>query len=349
MNKLFALVGVVAGAFTLSGCELNNTEMKDVISKCKEDTECKAILDREIDEALAERGIFGNDSEDMDYEVFYDLDLTDEEKALFETLEKLDEEVFAKLENMTDEEIEALEIQEFENMLGRELTSEELADLDLVEELWMNEDSSDFDSEIEYLEFYLGRTLSDEEKAAFDLIDNLYMSVDEMTEIQELELMLERQLTTEELSAFETLDSINWEDFDDESDLPKEVTDAFDLIDQLYEEAYQNTEELELTLMLGRELTDEEKSAIETVNNLYLEMEENYDFDFEDDDAFVTEQVAFYETILGRELTNQEKEAIEFSLEFYFYEDDFYFDDDMYYDDEEYDDDIFDVVEEWFE
>lgn len=365
MKKLLALIAVMGGAFTLSGCELNNQELKDVISKCKEDTECKAILDKEIDEALEARGFFGfNESGESDYGVFYGLDLTEEEQALFETLEALDTELWEKLEGMSEEELSALELQEVESMLGRTLTDDEKAAIEAVEALYTSIDFTEeetFETEQAYLEFYLGRELTQEEsaaltviedfynvedmdengdfeiteaqEAAFDLIEDLYETAFEMNEVQELELLLERQLTTEELAAFDLLETISddvW--FDEEAELTEDQTAALELIDALYDTAFENYEIVELERALDRELSIEELTALETVNNLYAEMYDNYDEDTEYD--FVSETVSYYEVVLGRELTDQEKEAIELSLEFSFYEDDFYFDDDFYFEDD---------------
>lgn len=378
MKRILALVGVAAGAFTLTGCDLNNEEMSNIIQKCKEDTECKAILDQEIDEALAERGIFANDSFESDeYEIFYDLELTDEEMQLIETLENLDLEVWETIEGMSEEQLKELEIQEFENMLGRTLTDAEKTALDTVEALWNIEIAdvdADFETEQEYLEFFLGRELTDEEKNAFaiidaidwenfdeetgemnltpeqetalDMIDALYSTYEEMSETQELELMLGRQLTEVELNALSVIDEIDWEDFDDydnELTFTEEQEAAFDLIDALYSEIEANYETIELELLLGRELTNDEIEALDIVNNLYDEMYNNFDEDAEYDE--VAEMISFYEEILNRELTDQEKEAIEFSLDFFFYEDDYYeddyfFEDDYYYEIEEYDEDF---------
>lgn len=367
MKKILTLVGVFAGAFTLTGCDLNNQEMENIISKCKADTECKAILDREIDEALEERGIFGYSEEDMDYDIFYDLELTDEEQALLETLEALDNELWEKFEGMTDEEFEALEFKEFENMLGRELTEEELAAIELVEKLWDFEvEYETYETEQEYLEFYLGReltqdeidalslieavfteenedeevTLTTEQEAAFDLIEELYNQVDEVSEIQELELVLGRQLTQEELDAFTVVESIEYHDYDEEITLTPEQEAAWDLIDALYEEAYNKSEQQELEFYLNRELTQEEIDAIDVVNNLYEEMYDNYDVDYTDED-YIQETINYYQTILERNLTQEEIDAIEFSLEFYFYEDMLY-DDDMFHDEYDYDFDEYD-------
>lgn len=351
-----ALVGIIAGVFVLTGCELNNQEMDNIIQKCKDDVECKEILDREIDEALEERGLVGDHFED-DVELLFELDLTDEEIELLETLEALDNEVWDVLEAMTDEELEALMIQEFESMLGRELTAEEQAALEVVEALWMTDIESDvFQSEQEYLEMHLGRELTDEElaavhiieefftstfdeegeltpevEAAFDLIDELYESAYEFNEIDELELMLGRQLTAEELAAFDIQNAINWEE---DIELTQEQNDALDVIMNLYDEAFENVDEIEVDYYFDRELTEEEQAALDIVDALYEEMELNFEFEIDEYD-FANEMITYYEAILNRPLTDLEIEAIEFSLEFYYFEDDFYFEDEYVYYEEE--------------
>ena len=111
MKKLFTLGAAAIGALTLTGCEVDNQKLEDIISKCKEDVECKEIIDREIDQALEERGIHGDEfyedfyfDEDFDWEDdFYYEELTDEEIAMLEVLENLDDEFFTVIDNMTDE------------------------------------------------------------------------------------------------------------------------------------------------------------------------------------------------------------------------------------------------------
>lgn len=368
MKKLFTFIALMGGAFTLSGCELNNQEMENIISKCKEDTECKAILDREIDEALEERGIFGYDAEGYDdYDVFYELELTEDELELLETLESLDMEVWTVLDSMSDEDLEALEIQELESFIGRELTQVEKDALEIVDALYNSvEDEYDFESEIAYLEHHLGRSLTEEEiaafniittleesfiddeagatqtltpeqEAAFNVIDALYEESFMYDEMENLTTLLGRELTTEEQTALDLIDSIIWDNADFE--MTEEQEAAFEIVDTLYEEAYDNYEIVELTILLGRELTEEEKAALDTVNALWDSMYvDDDDYDFEDE---VNEMVLYYENILNRSLTDLEKEAVEFSLDFYFY-DEFHYEDD--YDD--YDDDFFDFFDE---
>jgi len=294
MKRIILLAAVIGAAFTLTGCDLNNDQMKDVITKCKEDVECKKILDAEIDEALAERGIFadsftgGYDDyyefyEDFDYN---ELDFTDEELVLFDILFALDEELYAKLDSMTEEERIVLEFSQLSGKLGRDLTVEETNALTLVETLYLidveDEDTNwvEFDTEEEYLAYYLGRDLTVEEVAAFDIIEELF-TMDET-------MMDEMFEFTEEQEA------------------------ALELIFDLYDEAYVDMEIQQLEMMLNRSLTTEEQTALDIVNSLYNSTYEAYDEDYD----FIQETVEYYELILERTLTAQEIEALELSINF---------------------------------
>lgn len=298
MKKIILFVAVLGAAFTLTGCDLNNDQMKDVITKCKEDVECKEILDAEIDEALAERGISAdnfNSGYDDYYEYYDDFDyidieLTDEELALFDILDALDEELYAKLDSMTDEDFKVLELAQLSNMLGRALTVEETDALTLIEALY-NVDVEDeaiewpeFDTEEAYLAYYLGRALTVEEVNAFTIIEALY--------IMDEEAMNETFEFTEEQEA------------------------AFQVIDALYNEAFNDMESKVLEMMLNRSLTIEEQTALDIVNNLYESTYETFDEDYD----FIQETIDYYEIMLERTLTDQEIEALNLSLDFMYFD-----------------------------
>lgn len=298
MKKIILFVAVLGAAFTLTGCDLNNDQMKDVITKCKEDIECKEILDAEIDEALAERGISAdnfNSGYDDYYEYYDDFDyidieLTDEELALFDILDALDEELYAKLDSMTDEDFKVLELAQLSNMLGRALTVEETDALTLIEALY-NVDVEDeaiewpeFDTEEAYLAYYLGRALTVEEVNAFTIIEALY--------IMDEEAMNETFEFTEEQEA------------------------AFQVIDALYNEAFNDMESKDLEMMLNRSLTIEEQTALDIVNNLYESTYETFDEDYD----FIQETIDYYEIMLERTLTDQEIEALNLSLDFMYFD-----------------------------
>ena len=299
MKKMILLVTVLGATFALTGCDLNNDQMKDMITQCKEDVECKAILDAEIDEALAERGIsadyidFGNDEyyEYYDDYVYIDFELTDEELALLDILETLDEELFAKLSEMSDEDFMALELAQLSNMLGRELAVEEIDALTIVNAMYIfdsettEEEWLEFDTEEEYLTYYLGRELTVEEVNALDIIEELF-----------------------------TMDEIM---MDEMFEFTEEQEAAFDLINDLYEEAYDDMELQQLELMLNRSLTIEEQTALDIVNSLYENVYETYDEDYD----FIQETIGYYEFVLDRTLTVQEIEALEFSLDYMCFDD----------------------------
>ncbi len=298
MKKLVLLAAVFGTAITLSGCDLNNDQMKDIITKCKEDVECKEILDNEIDEALAERGITGdNFTNGYDdyyfYEDFDDYEFTEEEMALFDVIDALDEELFDKLDSMDDEEFSSMEQDYLTYLLDRELTTEEVNSIELVEALYSVYETDveiefpEFATETEYLVHYLGRELTTEEIEAFEVIDTLF-SIDENM-------------------------------VDEEFELTETQEDALEVIDALYEEAFENMEAKELSLILDRELTDEETVALDLVNELYKEAYGSIDEEYD----YIQETVNYYEFILDRELTETEKEALTFSMEWefdYFYE-----------------------------
>ncbi len=289
MKKLILLVAVLGTAFTLTGCDLNNDQMKDVITKCKEDVECKEILDAEIDEALAARGISADNfitgyDEYFDDFDFIDVELTDAELVLFDILDALDEELYTKLDSMSDEDFKVLELAQLSDMLGRELTIEEIDAITLLDTLYSADYAEnewpEFDTEEEYLTYYLGRELTNEEVNAFAIIEALY-SIDE-------EEMSELFALTEEQEA------------------------AYNVIDALYEEVLNGMESKDLEMMLNRSLTIEEQTALDIVNSLYEGLYEDYDEDYD----FIQESIEYYEIILERTLTDQEIEALELSLDF---------------------------------
>lgn len=289
MKKLILLVAVLGTAFTLTGCDLNNDQMKDIITKCKEDVECKEILDAEIDEALAARGISADNfitgyDEYFDDFDFIDVELTDAELVLFDILDALDEELYTKLDSMSDEDFKVLELAQLSDMLGRELTIEEIDAITLLDTLYSADYAEiewpEFDTEEEYLTYYLGRELTNEEVNAFAIIEALY-SIDE-------EEMSELFALTEEQEA------------------------AYNVIDALYEEVLNGMESKDLEMMLNRSLTIEEQTALDIVNSLYEGLYEDYDEDYD----FIQESIEYYEIILERTLTDQEIEALELSLDF---------------------------------
>jgi len=95
--------------------------------------------------------------------------------------------------------------------LGRTLTEEEKAAINLVWDLYLTvEDNSNepleaLDTEIEYLEFYLNRELTEEEKAAIELVSNITDTQTEIATLEQLigfyESILNRELTEIEKEA----------------------------------------------------------------------------------------------------------------------------------------------------
>lgn len=286
MKKIILVFAVLGTAFALTACDLNNDQMKDVITQCKEDTECKAILDKEIDEALAERGITNDnlslqDDELLDSDTYYATELSEIDEIMFNTLYDLDEELYEKLDSMTDEELSAIENIQLSEAIGRELSTEEAAAIQLVESLYSNysmgdgTEIQDFNTEADYLAHYL-----------------------------------KRDLTTEETNALTILEQVI--ETDEDFQFTQEQTNAIDLISALYEESFNNFELEELESMLNRSLTTEEQEAINLVNNLYMDgFETNVD-----DAQFLQNEINYYELVLDRFLTDQEKDALEFGIDF---------------------------------
>lgn len=339
MNKLLLAPVLLVGSL-LGGCELDNDSMKSIIEECKNDEECMEIINQEVDAVLAERGVVTWDDYDAE---FYDEDwedyewledLTDEELAMWETVEDLEKEYFEALEGMsaeefaglfgdvTEEQLEAIHaVYELEfgmseadylaMEIGREVTESEMASIELVEELyesidWDQKINEDYDTEAEFLEAMLGRTLSTDELAAVEVVEALYEesyeNFEEMTEADWMAFELGRELTAEEIAASERVEAIyeaiDWDEVDD-----------FD-----YE-----TETEFLEAALGRTLTAEEVADVELIEGLYIELDEMYEeFDYAYEIVFeLTPEdiIAEYELVLGRELTDTEKDALN-----YFYE-----------------------------
>jgi len=314
IKKIVVATAVLGTAFTLTGCDLSNEELSSAIEQCKADEECLALINEQIDEALDERGIYPDNPSrhEMFDEGRWFMDLTDEELELLETLDALDIEFYEALEEMTDEELRALQFADMEEVLGRELTVDETNAFTLIESLFgMDEDEFDrhekfedkdiYQDEVSYLEYMLDRTLTTEETEAVNLVEGLFTDIvkpekherpdKDGLEIEShndmIEYMLDRELTDEELAALE-------------------------LVDQLHNEAHDNMMIKELEYELGRELTTEELAALEIMKEVekeFMTVFENTDLEGYD---FTQARISEYEAVLNRSLTEAELEAINF-------------------------------------
>ena len=257
---------------------------------------------------------------------------------LLETYDALLLEVESIVGDLDDIENQSLY---FELTIGRPLTDEEKAAMEVVMALYESfEDSEpvdDLEYEITMIELYLDRPLTEEEKtafelyynfdyneemtpeieAAFTLVDNLYSLVYERSQIVMLEFMLGRSLTEEEITAIEIVFALDYYYEDDMESLTEEQQAAITIVENLeleIENSDVNEELLYFTMFLGRPLTDEEAAAFDIVNELMILVDEATSPSIDD-------LVAFYENILGRPLTELEVEAI---MMFEVYEDDYY-------------------------
>ena len=278
---------------------------------------------------------------------YYDDDYVDpydpnEDEELYNTLLEVYDALMLEVESVVGD-LDSIDNQSlyFELMIGRQLTDEEKAAMEVVMALYESfEDSEpvdDLEYEISMIELYLDRTLNEEERnafeiyynydyseemtpeteAAFTLVDNLYTIVYERSQIVMFEFMLGRPLTEEELTAIEIVFDLEYYYEDDMESLTDEQQEAIIIVENLELEIENNdiNEELLYFMMfLGRPLTDEEAAAFDIVNELMLLMENAPNPSIED-------LVAFYENILGRILTELEVEAI---MMFELYEDDYY-------------------------
>ncbi|HBD74412.1 MAG TPA: hypothetical protein DC003_02475, partial [Acholeplasmataceae bacterium] len=270
------------------------------------------------------------DHEDKDEdEEFYD--------ALVDVYDALLIEVASIVGDLDDIENQSLY---FELTIGRPLTEEEKAAMDVVMTLYESFDDSepvdDLEYEISMVEIYLDRALTEEERNAFEvyynydgseemtpeieaaieLVDTLYMLVYERSQIVMMEMILGRSLTEEELQAIEIVQTIDYYDEDDMASLTDEQQAALTIVENLeleIENSDVNDELLFFMMFLGRPLTDEEAEAFDIVNDLMILMDEAPSPSIED-------LVTFYENILGRSLTELEIEAI---MMFEVYEDDY--------------------------
>jgi hypothetical protein len=229
----------------------------------------------------------------------------------------------------------------FELTLGRALTDEEKAAMEVVmaiyESFHDSEPVDDLAYEISMIELYLDRALTEEERnafevyydydgseemtpemeVAFELVEDLYSLLYERSQIVMLELMLGRSLTEEELLAIETVFDLDYYYEDDMNSLTDEQQAAITIVENLeleIENSDVNEELLYLMMFLGRPLTDEEVAAFDIVEELMAIMDEAPSPSLE-------VLIAFYEDILGRSLTELEVEAIEL---FEVYEDYYY-------------------------
>ena len=239
-------------------------------------------------------------------------------------------------------DIDAIENQAlyFELTIGRPLTDEEKAAMEVVMAIYESFDDSetvdDLASEISMLELYLDRVLTEAERnafelyynydyseemtpeleAAFELVENLYSLVYERSQIVMFEIMLGRALTEEELFAIEIVFDLDYYEDDIES-LTDEQQAAIAIVENLeleIENSDVNEELLFLIMFIGRPLTDEEEAAFDIVIELMALMDEA-------PSPSIEVLIAFYENILGRTLTELEIEAIQM---FEVYEDDYY-------------------------
>ena len=261
------------------------------------------------------------DHEDKDEdEEFYD--------ALVDVYDALLIEVASIVGDLDDIENQSLY---FELTIGRPLTEEEKAAMDVVMTLYESFDDSepvdDLEYEISMVEIYLDRALTEEERnafevyynydgseemtpemeVAFELVEELYSLLYERSQIVMLELMLGRSLTEEELLAIEIVFDLDYNYEDDMDSLSDEQQAAITIVENLeleIENSDVNEELLYLMMFLGRPLTDEEVAAFDVVTELMAIMDEAPSPSLE---VLIT----FYEDILGRSLTELEVEAIE--------------------------------------
>lgn len=276
---------------------------------------------------------------DDDYVDPYDPN-DDEERynLLLEVYDALLLEVESIVGDIDDIENQALY---FELTIGRPLTDEEKAAMEVVMAIYESFDDSesvdDLESEISMLELYLDRVLTEEERnafelyynydyseemtpemeAAFELVENLYSLVYERSQIVMFEIMLGRDLTEEELLAIEIVFDLDYYYEDDIESLTDEQLAAIAIVENLeleIENSDMNEELLFLMMFLGRPLTDEEIAAFDIVIELMALMDEA-------PSPTIEVLIAFYENILGRTLTELEIEAIQM---FEVYEDDYY-------------------------
>jgi len=257
-------------------------------------------------------------------ECYYDDGEEDNYNLLSETYDALMLEVETVVGDLDDVENQALY---FELIVGRPLTDEEKAALSLVMPLYESFDDSepvdDFENEINYLELYLDRALTEEERAAFELyynydyseemtpeteaafelVDNLYMIVSERYGIMMYELVLGRELTEEEIRALEIVSNLYYDDLESLTDEQKAAVDIVENLEIELENSDVNEELLYFMLFLGRPLTDEEMAAFDIVSELSLLIDQA-------PSPSIEALVAFYENILGRTLTELEIEAL---------------------------------------
>jgi hypothetical protein len=278
---------------------------------------------------------------------YYDDDDVDpydptEEEERFNLLLEVYDALLLEVEAIVGD-IDAIENQAlyFELTIGRPLTDEEKAAMEVVMAIYESFDDSepvdDLASEISMLELYLDRVLTEAERnafelyynydyseemtpemeAAFELVENLYSLVYERSQIVMFEIMLGRALTEEELFAIEIVFDLDYYDEDDIASLTDEQQAAIAIVENLeleIENSDVNDELLFLMMFIGRPLTDEEEAAFDIVIELMALMDEA-------PSPSIEVLVAFYENILGRALTELEIEAIQM---FEVYEDDYY-------------------------
>lgn len=265
----------------------------------------------------------------------------DEDEDFYDTLVDVYDALLLEVESIVGD-LDDIENQSlyFELTIGRPLTEEEKAAMDVVMTLYESFDDSepvdDLEYEISMVEIYLDRALTEEERSAFEvyynydgseemtpeieaaieLVDALYMLVYERSQIVMLELTLGRSLTEEELQAIEIVQTIDYYDEEDMASLTDAQQAAITIVENLeleIENSDVNEELLFFMMFLGRPLTEEEAEAFDIVNDLMMLMDEA-------PSPSIEVLVTFYENILGRSLTELEIEAI---MMFEVYEDDY--------------------------
>ncbi len=263
-----------------------------------------------------------------------------EDEELYNTLLEIYDTLLLEVESVVGD-LDDIENQSlyFELTIGRPLTEEEKAAMEVVMTLYESFDDSepvdDLEYEISMVEIYLDRALTEEERNAFEvyynydgseemtpemeaaieLVDALYMLVYERSQIVMFEFMLGRSLTEEELTAIEIVQTIDYYDEEDMESLTDAQQAALTIVENLeleIENSDVNEELLFFMMFLGRPLTEVEAEAFDIVNDLMMLMEEA--------SPSIEDLVTFYENILGRSLTELEIEAI---MTFEVYEDDY--------------------------
>ena len=165
-------------------------------------------------------------------EIYGDLDLTEDEQAMLEVLVELEKEYYSTFDSVMDnEDVEYLTEAAFlADMLERDLTTAELAAIDLTEVLYNALDELEvgidlnevYISEVNFLENAFDRELTEEEVSALEVLSGLYEAID----YNELDL-----IDDSDIFNFDNSDVVS-DDYSDEFSVVFIITDYENVLDR---------------------------------------------------------------------------------------------------------------------